>query len=183
MSDIAILSEMINDSARVKVELDEFGKTYVTLVEPQDPSSKVTIYGLPTDAIIIKADAFDVRTVFKGLKHECKRADYVVVADTGTKKRILYIEMKKSKDLEWSVISQLKGASCFITYCKDIAKEFWSERAFLNAFEPRFISFAYTGSINKKRPKFEKSGGCHNTPEAMMKISSAHRPHFNHLAG
>lgn len=183
MSDIAILNEMIKDLARVPVELDAFGKTYATLVEPQDPSSNVTIYGLPADAVIIKADVFDIRSVFKGTKNECKRADYVVIADTGTKKRILYIEMKKNKDLEWSIIAQLKGASCFIAYCRDIAKCFWNENTFLNGFEPRFVSFGHTGSIKKQKTRIEKPTACHNTPERMMKISWPHRPQFNHLAG
>lgn len=184
MSDIAILNEMIKNSARIPVEVDAFTtKKFVKLTEPQEPSSIVTIYNLPDDAIIVKVDKFEVDKIFQGAKDECKRADYVVISRSGGKKRIIYIEMKKTKDSEKQIIAQLKGATCFVSYCKEIAKVFWGERDFLTGFQPRFVSFGHTGSINKKKTRVERTAACHDTPERMLKIHWPNRTEFNQLAG
>lgn len=183
MNEIAILNQMIKNSARIPVEIDAYGNTFATLVEAQDPTSKVTIHRLPANALIIKVDTLDIRPVFNGSKDECKRADYAVIIDDGGKKRILYIEMKKTKDQQWSIISQLKGATCFIAYCREIAKEFWNDSTFFAGFEPRYVSFGYTGSINKQKTRVMKPAACHNTPETMMKVAWPRRSEFNHLVG
>lgn len=185
MSDIAILNQMINKMARIPVEQDVLTrKTFVKLVEPQEPTSIVTIHNLPDDAVVIKVDKFEVGKVFNGSNDECKRADYVVISDSGGKKRILYIEMKKSKDPEKQIVAQLKGATCFVGYCKEIAKMFWGERTFLSEFQSRFVSFGHTGSIKKRRTRVDRSMSCHNTPERMMKISwPSSRTEYNHLIG
>lgn len=94
MSDIDILHQMVRDTAKIPVS-DEYSRKKVVLKEPQQPKSLVTILGLPDDVIVIKADAFrSPDTVFKGTQGECKRADFVIVADTGKKKVILYCARK-----------------------------------------------------------------------------------------
>ncbi|MBS4068174.1 MAG: hypothetical protein KGZ62_06205 [Sulfurimonas sp.] len=184
MSDIAILDQMIKNSARIPVEVDAFTtKKFVKLTEPQEPTSVVTIHNVPDDAVVIKVDKFEVDKVFNGSKDECKRADYVIISDSCGKKRILYIEMKKTKDSEKQIISQLKGATCFVAYCKEIASVFWEKRDLLSGFQERFVSFGHTGGINKKRTRIERPTRDHNTPERLMKISWPSRTEFNNLVG
>jgi hypothetical protein len=185
MSDIAILKEMIQESATVPLE-DNYGKKKVTLREPDLPNCFVTIHGMPNDdqVIVIKADAFtSPKAVFTGLKGECKRADFIIVVDTETTKVILCIEMKaKAKTSpEWEIIQQLKGAQCFVAYCQKIGKEFWSAKQFLDAYVYRFVTIR---NINiHKKPIREVITDEHNCPERMLKISSPHHLKFNLLIG
>jgi hypothetical protein len=116
MSDIAILKEMIKDTATVPLVTDR-NKKKVILEEkdektPDDKKANYTvdIVGLPddSDVIVIKVDAcfqpphsiFNVET-----NNMCKRSDFVVIADTGTDKVIVCIEMKAGKPEVLSVLS------------------------------------------------------------------------------
>lgn len=88
MTDIELLEQMIKDEAKVALK-NKNGKQYVVLNGPQCPSGSVTIAGMPDNAIVIKADSFKAPdSIFKGGKGECKRADFVIVADSGQKKVI-----------------------------------------------------------------------------------------------
>lgn len=186
MSDIAILKEMIQESATVPLEEDNYGKKKVTLREPALPNCFVTIHGMPNDdqVIIIKVDNFtSPEAIFCGSKGECKRADFVIVADTGKKKVILCIEMKAKTTTspEWKIIQQLKGAQCFVAYCQKIGQEFWSAKQFLDAYVYRFVTIR---NINiHKKPTREVINNEHNRPEKMLKISSPYYLQFNHLIG
>ena len=186
MSDIAILKEMIKQSATVPLVEDSYGKKQVRLTEPALPNCFVTIRGMPNDdqVIIIKVDDFtSPKAIFGGSKGECKRADFAIIADTGKKKVILCIEMKaKSKtSLEWEIIQQLKGAQCFVAYCQKIGKEFWSAKQFLDAYVYRFVTIR---NINiHKKPTREAITDNHDCPENMLKISSPHYLQFNFLIG
>jgi hypothetical protein len=186
MSDIAILKEMIKQSATVPLVEDSYGKKQVKLTEPALPNCFVTIRGMPNDdqVIIIKVDDFtSPKAIFGGSQGECKRADFAIIADTGKKKVILCIEMKaKSKtSLEWEIIQQLKGAQCFVAYCQKIGKEFWSAKHFLDAYVYRFVTIR---NINiHKKPTREAITDNHDCPENMLKISSPHYLQFNFLIG
>lgn len=82
MPDLTILHQMIKDAAKLPLD-DSNGKKRVTLTEPQQPNLSVTIYGVPDNAIVIKADAFkSPDAVFDGSQGECKRADFVIVAES-----------------------------------------------------------------------------------------------------
>lgn len=61
MSDIAILKEMIKDTATVPLTKNNYGKNTVILEESNDYS--VTINGMPDNeqVIVIKTDAFKAR--------------------------------------------------------------------------------------------------------------------------
>ena len=186
MSDIAILKEMIKQSATVPLVEDSYGKKQVKLTEPALPNWFVTIRGMPNDdqVIIIKVDDFtSPKAIFGGSQGECKRADFAIIADTGKKKVILCIEMKaKSKtSLEWEIIQQLKGAQCFVAYCQKIGNEFWSAKHFLDAYVYRFVTIR---NINiHKKPTREAITDNHDCPENMLKISSPHYLQFNFLIG
>ncbi|NER23140.1 MAG: hypothetical protein F6J96_21050 [Symploca sp. SIO1C2] len=186
MSDIALLKEMIKETATVPLE-EHNGKNQVTLIEPPPANYSVTIHGMPykDEVIIIKADTFSSpRAVFNGKRGECKRADFVIIADTDNKKFrkvILCIEMKAGKGgTESEIIQQLKGAQCFVAYCREIGQVFWNQRNFLKGYEYRFISLREI-SIAKKPTRTLAKVGIHNCPERMLKITSPHHLQFNRL--
>jgi len=182
MFDIDILHKMIKDSAKVSV-YEKNGKNQVKLTEPQHPNSSVTIYGLPANVIVIKVDAFkSPDTVFEGSRGECKRADFVVVAETDHKEIILYIEMKARKGQPEEIKKQLEGAQCFVAYCREIGRVFWEQRDFLNSCVCRFVSIGHT-SISKRKTRFTKNFDLHDRPDKMLKIDWPHHIQFNRLVG
>ena len=173
---------MFADSAKISLA-ERHGKYQVELVEPQCPSSRVTINGVPPDAMVIKADSFVAPdTVFRGDHGECKRADYIIFSDSSSKPVILHIEMKKEKGARGEVVQQLKGSHCFVKYCQDIGKSFWNERDFLKGFRHRFISFGHT-SIRKRRTRITRPTGSHDKPDEMLKIDWPSQTQFSILAG
>jgi len=186
MTDLDILNDMIMDSAKVNIEHNNSdpNNSSVTLNEPQSPTSEVTIYGLPRDAIVIKVDKFkSPDTILTEARDQRKRSDYIIVANKNDKMNILHIEIKTNKGKEKDIINQLKGSVCFVGYCKEIAKEFWRKNDFLSEFNPRFVSFTRTSSIDKKRTRINKKHNPNDTPERMMKLSYPNKPQFNQLVG
>lgn len=182
MSDIDILHKLIKDTAKVSL-VDNYGKKQVILTEPQHSKSSVPISGLPDNVIVIKADAFkSPDTVFAGSMGECKRADFVIAADAGNTKIILCIEMKATRKDRWKIVQQLKGAQCFVSYCREIGRTFWNRQDFLDGYKYRFVSIGHTG-IPKRKTRIDREPGVNDKPERMLKIHSPSRLHFNHLAG
>ncbi len=185
MTDLEILEQLIKGSAKIPItSTPTHEKASVVLDEPQSPDSSVTILGLPSDAIVIKAGAFpSPDAVLRGTRGECKRADYVIVTHSGTtRKLIIYIEIKKTKDSWESIVKQLKATSCFISYCEEIGKAFWNNKEFLKNYKSRFISIGHT-SIAKRKTRIERKSAKHDTPEKALKIDWPGRLQFNHLAG
>jgi hypothetical protein len=182
MPDIGILLEMIKSDARLEV-VKLNGKNQVTLIEPQNDKGNVVVFGLPDDIVVIKADRFkSPDAVFCGSKGECKRADFVIVANTGNKRVILCIEMKARRDSEKEIVQQLAGTRCFMTYCQEIGRTFWRQQDFLSGYAYRFISIGQI-SIDKKKTRMTRLGGLHDQPERMLKIAWPHHLQFNQLAG
>jgi hypothetical protein len=183
MTDIELLDQMVKDEAKVVLE-DRNGKQYVVLNEPQCPSGSVTIAGMPDNAIVIKADSFKAPdSIFKGEKGECKRADFVIVADSGQKKVILCIEMKYRKGKPSEIVQQLRGTRCLLSYCQEIGKVFWDKKDFLKGYVYRFISIGNL-SISKQKTRIDRQPAIHDRPELMMKIDWPNsRIEFNLLAG
>lgn len=179
MPDLGILAQMINQTA--VIPLDEAGK--VTLIEPSKPESFVTICGLPEDTIVIKVDEFrSPESIFAGLRGECKRADFIVIANADDDRVIVYIEMKATKGHLNEIIQQLKGAQCFVSYCSQVGKSFWAERRFLDEYRHRFVSIGHT-SIPKHPTRYTQPLGVHDCPENLLKIDWPHILQFNRLAG
>ena len=185
MSELDVLNHMIKESAKVNlISKSDSDTAYVILKEPQSPTSEVTIYGLPLDAIVIKVDKFkSPDTILTENEGQRKRADYIIVSNKDDKKNILHIEIKTTKYDDKNSIKQLKGSVCFVGYCKAIAKEFWKEDKFLSEFHPRFVCFAHTGSIQKRPTKMTKKSGGNRSPERMMKVSNPKKLQFNRLVG
>jgi hypothetical protein len=185
MSDIAIFREMIKPTAIVGLE-DYHSKKTVTLKESPPANYSVKIHGMPGDAqaIVIKADAFTApKEIFANSRHECKRADFVIVADTDREKVIICIEMKAGKGgTEKEIIQQLNGAKCFIVYCQEIGQSFWNYPHFLKDYEYRFVSIKNI-SISKRSTRSSRQTPIHDQPDRMLKLTSSKGLQFNHLVG
>lgn len=180
MTDMEILSQMIKETARVELQ-KEYGNALVTLHEPQASDTSATIRNLPSDALVIKVDAFkSPDDIFNGSNGECKRADYVIISLE--KKCILYIELKRTKDNWEQIVKQLIEAECFVKYCQEIGKSFWNENSFLHGYEHRFISIGHT-SIAKRKTRITRNSSIHDSPDKAMKVDWPHYLQFNHLAG
>ena len=144
MTDIKILQEMINDDAKEDIE----NGGYVFLKEYDDCkqlSYSVKITGLPQNAFVLKADSFqEFASILKCNSDigQCCRADYVIIADDGKDKQILYIELKggRRKPQTERIANQLKGAKCLIEYCRAIGNAFWDGGGdFLKGYTPQYI--------------------------------------------
>jgi hypothetical protein len=188
MSDIAILKEMINPLATVP--LKTYYKTKQVVLQEDNTTNpySVTISGMPDDdqTIVIKGDAFKApKDIFADSRNECKRADFIIVAETDKKKVIICIEMKEKKGkTEKDIIKQLKGAKCFVTYCREIGQSFWDHPNFLKDkdYAYRFVSIRNIG-IAKKPTHYPYNQPIHDSPEKMLKINSYKGIQFNHLLG
>ena len=141
MNDIEILKEMLISDAQVPLQQEGEGPPSVELKDRQ-ANTTVKIKGLPHNSIVIRAEDFeDPLTVFAGSKGERRRADFVIVSNAERGKWIICIETQAGNyKARREVVEQLKGALCFVHYCKCIGKEFWEWEEFLDGYQYRFIS-------------------------------------------
>jgi len=152
----------------------------VELIEPEENYS-TTLSGLPADSVVIKGDAFPAPDkIFQGSRGECRRADYVIIADSGTKKVILCVELKRTTKSEKHIIEQLTGAKCFVAYCQEIGKTFWRQHNFLDDYDYRFISIGHI-SVAKRKTRITRNTAVHDAPERMMRIDWPHYLSFNKI--
>ncbi len=184
MNDITILQEMLNTGAQVPLQQTE-EKCSVTLKDKQAKTA-VEITDLPHDSIVIRAEAFKPPTVFKGSKGERRRADFVIVSIAATEKWIICIETQAGtgKDPE-DVEQQLRGAQCFIGYCKCIGKSFWQLERFLEDYQYRFVSISGI-NINKQSTRFYQPRNksreiSHDSPDAFLEILARQSLYFHEL--
>ena len=124
MSDLATLQELISEMAQAQVR-EQYGRKGVILEERGvGQQARYTVYlrDVPDDTIAIKADQFPPLTgIFSNSRGECKRADYVLVAQTETVNWIVYIEMKAGPSgSREEVVQQLKGAECLLAYFRAV---------------------------------------------------------------
>jgi len=180
MDDIDILNKMLNENTKITL-INKYGKNKVILTEPKHPNSKITIRSLPERVIVIKADYFkSPDSVFNCSRGECKRADFIIIANWNTNKIILIIEMKTTKGRENLIIQQLIGAKCFIIYCREIGQAFWKKKDFLDGYEYRYVSLKHC-SISKKKTRNDQSI-IPDSPKKMLKISYSNNIDFKELA-
>lgn len=184
MTDLELLNKMIKASARIAVE-SHYRNYKVVLSETKCPSSKVEIRNIPQDAVIIVADKFPQPDgIFDGARGECKRADYIIVAEKDGCTVAVYIEMKCTNSATATDIqNQLRGAYCVFGYCQAIGREFWKEPNFLNGAVHRFVSFGHTGSIRKHKTREIRCAALHDNPDRLLKLDWANSVEFNKLAG
>lgn len=184
MTDITILKEMLSEGVQVRLQQTE-GNTSVQLKDKQAKTS-VEITDLPHDSIVIRAEAFKPPTVFKGSKGERRRADFVIVSNAATEKWIICIETQAGtgKDPE-DVEQQLRGAQCFMGYCKCIGKSFWQSEKFLDDYQYRFVSISGI-NINKQSTRFYQPRNVsreisHDSPDAFLEILARQSLYFDEL--
>ena len=184
MDDFEILNLMIQEKAKVKLDESKFSKPKVVLAEGSLYSA--TILGMPDrdNAIVIKGDAFVApKQIFNGKNGECKRADFIIIARLGERRKyVIFIEMKScaSTSKEWEIIQQLQGIQCLFAYCREIGRIFWKEPNFLNTYQSRFVSIRNIGS--NEQPTREKKIPLHDRPDSMLKLNST-SIYFNKLVG
>lgn len=175
-----ILAQLIKPAATVPLE-EEYGKHILTLREPQAPDSTVTVRNVPADTVAIKVDAFTAPdAVFNGGHGECKRADYVLISPE--QRTIVYIEVKRTRDGLADIVKQLKGAQCFVSYCREVGRSFWDEARFLDEYRHRFVSIGHT-TLAKRKTQVQRPASRHDSPSAPLKIDWPHHIQFNQLAG
>ncbi|MDE0468479.1 MAG: hypothetical protein OYL97_15620 [Candidatus Poribacteria bacterium] len=184
MNDIQILREMISSEAQVMLQPAR-GKSFVQLTDLTSGTT-VRINGVPHDSIVIRAEDFEnPLTIFNGSRGERKRADFVIVSnDEDERKWIICIETQESDSKKaWHVIQQLKGACCFINYCKCIGKSFWGSEQFLDGYQWRFISIVEI-NFNRSRRKtqhFYSTSELHDCPDDFKKLPQRTTIHFSKL--
>ena len=187
MNDIEILQEMLIPDAQVPLHQGK-GKPYVQLKDAQ-AKTIVEIKGLPHVSLVIRAEEFeDSLTLFKGLKRERKRADFVIVSNDERGKWIICIETQAgSSKNRGHVEAQLKGAQCLISYCKCIGRSFWQSEEFLGDYQYRFVSMVNVNSNKETRetrsysPHIQSKGKLHDSPGAFLKIYRSPSLHFRKL--
>ena len=174
MSDIGVLQELINKQALVPLTGTHYGKKTVILVEYDEQGEirySIKIKGVPNDAVVVKTDKFpSPNRIFACRNGECKRADYVIIADSEMGNFIIHIEMKEGIGDAGEIINQLKGSECFISYCQSIVHRFWQRSNFLDPYESRFVTFRKI-KTRKARTRESRSTELHDDPERMFRIS------------
>ena len=179
MTDTAIFAELFNSRAVLTpLATNKRGKTF--LLEEVSGNYETKIRDVPDDSVVIKLDdSFTNTDIFKGSKGECKRADFILLSER--KKCIICIELKKDVDDKKEVIRQLKGASCFIDYCRSVGQTFWYQKTFLENYHLRFVAFFRLG-LRKRPTVHRRSPQKHNTPEDFLCVNSAAQISFNEIA-
>ena len=184
VNDIQILREMISPDVQVMLQPAQ-GKPFVQLTDLTSGTT-VKVNGVPHDSIVIRAEDFEnPLTIFNGSRGERKRADFVIISNDENEKRwIICIETQESDSKKaWHVIQQLKGAYCFINYCKCIGRSFWESEEFLDSYQYRFVSIVDINFNKGKRrtQPFDYVDELHSRPDVFKKLP--HRPtvHFSKL--
>lgn len=184
MNDIAILQAMLTSGAQLPLK-QTTGKPSVTLKDKQANTS-VEITDIPSDSIVIRAEVFKPPNILTAQKGQRRRADFVIVSITETDNWIICIETQKGtgKDRDY-VEQQLRGAECFIGYCKCIGKSFWQSAKFLDGYKYRFISISGI-NIDKQSTRFyipqnQPSGQLHNNPDTFREFYDRQTLYFNEL--
>jgi hypothetical protein len=143
------------------------------IMEEDDPAAKLKrmeIRGVPKGSLLLRMQRYpEPRHIFKSTKGECKRCDYIVLAPWKSGLYILYVEMKSSRLDNRDTIPQLRGADCFMTYCRALAERFHSAEISSCPFEKRFILFCVKNS-NKKSIVPRTASAVHSSPENMKKF-------------
>ncbi len=184
MNDIAILQTMLTNGAQVPLK-QTTGKPSVTLKDKQANTS-VDIADIPNESIVIRAELFKPPTIFKPQKGLRKRADFIIVSNSQTGKWIICIETQKGtgKDPD-EIEQQLRGAECFIGYCKCVGKSFWQSAKFLDGYQYRYVSIVNI-NIDKQttrayQPKNQANRKTHDSPDTFREILGHKILYFNEL--
>jgi hypothetical protein len=94
--------------------------------------------------------------------------------------------MKRGKGAKKDVTAQLTGAKCFVSYCKEIGKEFWKKEKFLDNYRHLFIQITHIqNSKNKSRETSQKritrSHAIHDSPDRFLEVPYRSKLKFHKL--
>lgn len=167
MDDFEILGDLLKKEALASVE-----NRSIILEERNSQSYALEITRIPDRTIAFRADMFpDPSRIFRNSRHECRRADYVIIACDDDRGWIVYVEMKKRGRGEGPGIRhQLRGAKCLVAYCRAIVAEFWGEAQFLEGYAERFVSVRNIGV--SERPTRARRPRVHDAPEHVLRLSA-----------
>lgn len=90
--------------------------------------------------------------------------------------------MKAGKGNRTEIVQQLKGAQCFVAYCREIGRSFWQKHHFLDKYEYRFVSIRKI-SMSKRPTRSTRQPSIHDTPDRMLQINSPKGLRFQQLVG
>ncbi len=176
MNDIELLQKLF-EGKLIKSEEGDYGKPCIKLKESDSNSYSITIRDVPQDAIAIKTDSFpDLKNFFNCSSDigQCKRADFVVIAE----EKLIFIELCKGQKQKKEVVQQLKGAQCVVEYCRNISNKFYNYDSFLENNDSYFVSISNIGT-NKKSTTISSKNN--NMPDDFLKISAPHNLQFKAL--
>lgn len=176
--DLEILSKMIRNTALASVKEDPYGRSGKKVVILEELNNEqqysVKIQNAPDEILAIKADKFPApKSIFRNDKHECKRADYILVAYTKGANWIIYIELKGGQyDSHEEIRQQLDGAKCLIAYCRAVGRTFWQQPKFLEEknYEQRFVCVKNLKGKKTSTRNHPKSRRLHDNSANMLKI-------------
>ena len=148
--------------------------------------TNVEIANLPDESVVFKSDYFKPPNILTAKNGQRRRADFVIVSNSKTEKWVICIETQKGtgKDPE-DIEQQLRGAECFIGYCKCIGKSFWQSAKFLDDYQYRYVSIVNI-NIDKQttrayKPKSRTSKKAHDSPGTFREILGHQTLYFDEL--
>jgi len=174
MDDMDVLRALVHNQALVPVS-NHNGRNTIKLQESGDRQQgyAIEIKNVPDEIIAINLDSNFPQPgeIFNGNKGECKRADFVLFANGDNDNWIVYIEMQRGnyKSRE-EIHQQLRGAQCFVVYCRAIGEIFWKQQRFLQNWKERFVSIKNI-SMDTQETRSSPSK-LHDKPEKMLTISA-----------
>ena len=174
LNPVAIYTFKDNDNGRLyrAATLTEEKLTYNPVTKEllcKETISSVEISRLPQKTLIFKADCFpEPALLFSNSREERKRADYILLAEDNGKRHVVFIELKRTKDLRHGIVAQLKGAACVMDYCNSIMRRFWGQQFSFAQYEERFVSFSNT--MGNKPIRIDPKCPIHSTPELFMPL-------------
>lgn len=131
--------------------------------------SSIEIKDLPENVFVFSADAFpQPQALFNDVREVRKRADFILIAKAPDKQRIVFIEMKRTKDSEHGIVAQLRGAACIMDYCNSILKYFWGDSAVVSDYVPRFVSCSHNSA--KRGTRADRTAPIHDIPDRLLKL-------------
>ncbi len=184
MNDIAILQAMLTNGAQVPLK-QTTGKLSVNLKD-KHANTSVEIADIPYDSIVIRAELLNPPNIFTAQKGQRRRANFVIVSDAKTEKWIICIETQggTGKDRD-DIEQQLRGAECFIGYCKCIGKSFWQSAKFLDGYQYRYVSIVNI-NVDKQttrayKHKSQSGKKAHDSPDTFREILGNETLYFDEL--
>jgi len=180
--DLRILQELIHPDAQILPTNHRKPQLILQETKTDKPYSVTVRYSGKTEAIAVIADRFPAaKQFFADSRKECKRADYLIFADTPKGNYIVCVEMKSKSGNNSDIIAQLKGAQCLAAYCRRIGQIFWEETNFLKDYHFRFVSLK--NMTANKPPSRNSRKAKHDRPETPLRLHSCQEISLQELIG